>query len=107
MLRQVNRDDVRTLHIVPVHAFCAQPICLVYLLMQLGSLEDVSVHVERKGRFGWSQRVAVACGMLRAVHYLHSTTPTKPQIVHRSMPPRAPTYVHLAKGASLPPGSPA
>jgi hypothetical protein len=73
-------------HIVPVQAFCAQPLCLVYPLMQAGSLEDVLVDVERKRRFGWQQRVAVACGVLRAVHYLHSPTPTKPQIVHRSMP---------------------
>jgi hypothetical protein len=80
---QVHLMCCRHENIVPAFAYCADPPCLVYPLFEAGSLQDVLEDGARLGRMSWQARVTVVCGILRALEYLHTPTPTKPQIVHR------------------------
>jgi hypothetical protein len=80
---QVHLVCCRHENIVPAFAYCADPPCLVYPLFEAGSLQDLLEDGTRLGRMSWQARVTVVCGILRALEYLHTPTPTKPQIVHR------------------------
>ena len=70
---------------MPLYAYCAdaQLQCLVYPLIAGGSLDVILADHARRASLTWQVRLNIACGVLRALDYLHGVSADKPCILHR------------------------
>ncbi len=64
-------------------------VCLVFPLLQGGSLHDRVLAAPGRERLGWMDRVRAMLSVAQVLHYLHTADPAvhKPVILHRDIKP--------------------
>jgi len=76
-------------HLLPLLGACTDPscLCLVSPLMAVGTLADVMSNPESKRNHiaDWRVRLQLGIDVADALDYLHTGTPSKPQVVHRDV----------------------
>jgi len=81
-------------HLLPLIGFSADGgedgrVCLVFPLMQGGSLHDRLAPQQGREPLAWPDRLRASVSVLEALNYLHTPDPTayKPAILHRDIKP--------------------
>eukprot|EP01041_Mallomonas_annulata_P002292 gene2292-4458_t len=89
--REILVSNWRHEHLLSVLGVCLDPesVCLVYPLVEHGSLQDALNDPQRRSQLNWKLRLRLAIGVTVALHYLHTPNEVngKPQIVHRDVKP--------------------
>jgi len=89
--REILVSNWKHEHLLSILGVCLDPdsICLVYPLVERGSLQDVLNDPKRRMQMNWRLRLRLAMGVTLGLNYLHSPDDSngKPQIVHRDVKP--------------------
>ncbi|KAI3512299.1 hypothetical protein L1887_19614 [Cichorium endivia] len=77
----------KNLNIISLLGFCVEgpEKIIVYEYASNGSLDDYLESIGNRAKLSWAQRIRICLGIARGLHYLHSSTDDKQNIIHRDI----------------------